>query len=365
MKLTLESPRNRESTLTRILLPEGTLEADVYELTRPEAPAGPIPAERDPDGKSISLFVPAMEKGRPVTFDVTPVKDKRVAPGIRTESEGKSVKVSLEGSPFLEFHNGKDYPKPVINPVLTPGGENMLREPMPAYGEGEHPWQRGITLMQGSINGIDCWNEGKGPKFGYTVQDSMDVTQGPLSLLIRSENTWYSEEKPLMTDTRSYRLFDTPREAAVLDIAITVRASHGDLTIGGTKEAGFLCIRVNPTMNADKDGNMENCYGATDERACWSLPAHWVDYWGPVENEIVGFAVFDNPANFRYPTTWHVRGYGLFAPNCWMFNPDHHLKSGEAMTFQWRVIVHTGNTQQAMIRERFLDYVDGPRATWE
>jgi hypothetical protein len=110
---------------------------------------------------------------------------------------------------------------------------------------------------------------------------------------------------------------------------------------------------------------MGNAYGATDERGCWSLPSHWMDYYGPVRDETVGFAIFDNPQNFRYPTTWHVRGYGLFAPNCWMFKPDHHLPEGESLTFRWRVTVYTGDTGQADIANRFLDYVDGPRVEWE
>jgi len=110
---------------------------------------------------------------------------------------------------------------------------------------------------------------------------------------------------------------------------------------------------------------MRNAYGATDETGCWSLPSHWMDYYGPVGDEVAGFAIFDHPQNFRYPTTWHVRGYGLFAPNCWMFKPDHHLSDGESMTFRWRVIVHTGDTAQADIANRFLDYVDGPRVVWE
>jgi len=365
MKVTLESPRDRKATLVSIPLPEGAPDAAAYELRPAGGPAEPVTAEPDPEGNSMSFMAPAVKKGDRLEYEVEAMENAGAASEIQVESAGDTLAVSLAGSPFFEFHHGKDYPKPVINPLLTPGGTNMLREMMPAYGEGEHPWQRGITLMQGAINGIDCWNEGKGPKFGHTVQDSMDVVDGPLSLLIRTENTWYAEKTPLMADTRYYRLFDTPRNAAILDISITARASHGDLTIGGTKEAGFLCIRVNPSMNADRDGHMENAYGATDETGCWSKPAHWVDYWGPVGGETVGFGILDHPANFRYPTTWHVRGYGLFAPNCWMFRPDHHLASGEEITFRWRVIIHTGNTEESKIRERFLDYVDGPRAKWE
>ncbi len=283
-------------------------------------------------------------------------------PGGITATEGNGeVEIGLGGSPLMTFRYGADYPKPVINPILTPGGTNMLREPMAAWSEGEHPWQRGLTLMQGAINGIDCWNEKTPEEFGRTEQDAMSVDHGPLSLTIASENSWYVDDRKLMTDSRSYRLFDTDRNAAILDIALTLKASEGDVTIGDTKEGGFLCIRVNPTMNANDGGTMRNAYGASDETGCWSLPSHWMDYFGPVGGETAGFAIFDHPGNFRYPTTWHVRGYGLFAPNCWMFKPDHHLTTGEELTFRWRVTIHSGDTDQADIAPRFLDYVDGLR----
>ena len=240
----------------------------------------------------------------------------------------------------------------------------MLREPMGAYAEGEHPWQRGLTLMQGAINGVDCWNERDKEGFGRTEQDRMAISHGHLSLAIASENTWYEGDRPLMADHRCYRLFDTPRDAAVLDITLRLEAVHGPVRIGGTKEAGFLCIRVNPSMNAGAGGHMRNAYGATDEVGCWSNPAHWMDYYGPVGDETAGFAIFDHPQNFRYPTTWHVRGYGLFAPNCWMFKPDQSLSENDSMTFRWRVVIHTGETERADIANRFLDYVDGPRTKW-
>jgi len=360
MKLTLTVPRSRPAHLASIPAPEGC-HAELLEV---KVGGESCIAERDPLQPVYHLMLPAMEAGRKVEADATGVDEAGPAAGIGCVEGRDKLDISLAGSPLMTFHYTLDYPKPVINPILTPGGTNMLREPRAAYAEGEHPWQRGLTLMQGAINGVDCWNEKDRETFGRTEQNTMDVTHGPLSLTVGTENTWYVGEKPLMVDSRSYRLFDTARGAAVLDIALTLKASHGPVTIGGTKEAGFLCIRVNPEMNASDGGQMRNAYGATDETGCWSLPSHWMDYFGAVGEEVAGFAVFDHPANLRYPTTWHVRGYGLFAPNCWMFRPDHALPPGETLTFRWRVVIHTGDTQVADIPNRFLDYVDPPRVTW-
>lgn len=361
MNLMLSIPRSRPAHVASFAAPEGC-EAPLLLLS---GDAGTLIAERDPSASIYHVNLPAMEGGKEVGFEVSELDSADAASGILSSDSGGKLDVSLAGSPFLTFHHTTDYPKPVINPILTPEGVNMLREPMAAWSEGEHPWQRGLTLMQGAINEVDCWNERPNrPGFGRTAQDHISVSHNPLSMVIASDNTWYEDDRPLMTDSRSYRLFDSGRDAVILDIVLTLKASVGAVTIGDTKEGGFLCIRVNPTMDANAEGHMRNAYGATDEKGCWSLPSHWMDYYGRVGDETAGFAIFDHPQNFRYPTTWHVRGYGLFAPNCWMFRPDHHLAAGESLTFRWRVTVHTGDTDQADIANRFLDYVDGPRVEW-
>ena len=360
MHLTLLSPRSRGHHLVAIPAPE-KLDAQYLRLTGTDGLE--LTAERAPASSIYDAVFPAASAGIEATFAVASIEEADAAPGIGYSAGNDRVEVSLGGSPFMTFHHGSDYPKPFINPIFTPGGANLLREPMAAYTKGEHPWQRGLTLMQGSINGIDCWNEPKKEGFGRTEQDALEVSHGPLSLSLTSENTWYSGNHPLMTDSRTYRLFDTSRDRAILDIRLTLNASHGPVTFGPTKEGGFLCIRVNPVINANAGGHMRNVYGATDETGCWSKPAHWMDYYGELGDEMGGFAVFDHPENFRYPTTWHVRGYGLFAPNCWMFKPEHKLRDGESMTFRWRVIVHVGDTDQADIASLYLDYVDGVRVT--
>ena len=41
--------------------------------------------------------------------------------------------------------------------------------------------------------------------------------------------------------------------------------------------------------------------------------ADWIDYWGMIDGKTVGIAIFDHPANPRYPTWWMARGYGYVA----------------------------------------------------
>ena len=362
MRLKLTSPRSRKSQLASIPAPEGC-NASILSLSTPNGES--ILAERDPLSPIYHTILASMDVGEEKTWEVTTIDDVKLLSGINYEYVENRVEVSLREKPFMTFNYGVDYPKPFINPIFTPDGKNMLRDPLPPYIDGEHPWQRGLTLMQGAINGVDCWGEFDRPGFGRTVQDEMSINQGPLSLSIATGNTWYEGDRPLMSDRRWYRLFDTNRDAVILDILFTVITDHGPVTIGSTKEGGFLNIRVNPTMNASENGRMFNSYGANDEIGCWSRRAQWMDYYGPIGQETVGFAIFDHPDNLRYPTAWHVRDYGLFAANCWMLWDDYHCAANTETSFRWRIVIHTGDTKSAAIANRFLDYVDGPRAIWE
>ena len=44
---------------------------------------------------------------------------------------------------------------------------------------------------------------------------------------------------------------------------------------------------------------------------------------------------------------------------------DFYCPENTETNFRWRIIIHTGSAQEAGISDHFLNYVNGPRATWE
>ena len=68
-----------------------------------------------------------------------------------------------------------------------------------------------------------------------------------------------------------------------------------------------------------------NALGDKGEKTLWGKPSPWCDFTGDVPKAgLRGIAIFDNPANLRYPTSWHVRDYGLMGANC--FGYSHFSK---------------------------------------
>jgi hypothetical protein len=126
-------------------------------------------------------------------------------------------------------------------------------------------------------------------------------------------------------------------------------------------------MRLKPNkFNAGKPtGHIVTSEGVRDNDT-WGKRAAWVDYYGPVQGQIVGVAMFDHPDNPRHPTWWHVRNYGLFAANPFGVHyfegkpagtGDYKIPSGESRTWKYRIYFHRGNEQQAKVAEAYQAWV--------
>jgi hypothetical protein len=268
---------------------------------------------------------------------------------------------------FTSYLVGPEFARPHCLPVLGPGGVNMTRtEP------GDHPHHRSIYVAMGSVNGFDNWSEE--PGHARTVNRSCTiVAQGPVYAELLAENDWETPEgRKLLAETTRLTVYALPGEARMMDWDITWTAAYGGVFFGDTKEAGTLSVRVAESLRVDHGGRMVNGYGGVGEGECWGQPAPWVDYSGLSEGRQVGLALFDHPANFRYPTPWHVRNYGLFTANCWGLHDftgdwsvrgDYALPAGQALHWTFRVYIHEGDEQTGRVGERWLDFAYPPRVT--
>lgn len=151
-----------------------------------------------------------------------------------------------------------------------------------------------------------------------------------------------------------------------MDFEVTVYASNGDVIFGDTKE-GTMAMRLAPTMRLKGlvgNGHIVNSEYQRDDQT-WGKRAAWCDYYGPVNGETVGVAIFDHPDNPKHPTWWHVRDYGLFAANPFGVHNfedkpegtgDVKISNGESLTFRYRLFFHKGNEKEAQVAERYREY---------
>jgi hypothetical protein len=291
---------------------------------------------------------------------------------IRIESD--HARIHLNGRPFTTFHFHTKWDKPFLHPIRTAGGTLLSRgypvDPLPGETE-DHNWHRGIWFGHGDINGQDFWRElGRdktarlilhgAPEATYSAKDG----SGTLTALLHMQ----SVQAKILGSIRESFTFRPSPDGVVIDVRIEVAADRENaLRFGDTDDGGFG-IRLRDEFREDRGAHLANSNGLTGTGNIWGKPARWVHYAAQVEGKMAGVAVFDHPSNLRHPTTWHARGYGLFAANPFglaSFTRDkskdgsHTIAAGSKQTFQYRVLIIEGQASADKLDSLFADYAAG------
>jgi len=291
---------------------------------------------------------------------------------VSVEQKGDNAVVTVDGKPFTEYL-AQSGPKPILWPILGPTGQPMTRqypmilEPI-ATERQDHIHHRSFWFTHGNVNGVNFWAET--PGHGQIKQKSIRVSNAGDQAVIVTENEWLSPEgKTVCEDVRTLT-FGANDKQRWIDFDVTVKASNGDVVFADDKEGSFG-VRVAGTMKVDAKlgGEIVNSEGQKDGEA-WGQPAAWVDYHGPVGKETLGIAILNHPSSFRFPTTWHVRTYGLFCANPFGYkffkstketNGEHTIESGGTMTLRYRVLFHEGDEKAGGVAEAFAAYAKEPK----
>ncbi len=288
--------------------------------------------------------------------------------GVKIDESADKLTVTVNGKLFTEYRFKEQY-RPFFYPVIGPTGVPVIRHyPMnPDLDKGgdkpDHPHHKSLWFTHGAVNGVDFWSDNK----GKIVHDKfLDVSSGPKVGVIKSQNKWIAPDgKVTCTDTRTHKFYNTP-DGQMMDFEVTIHASEGELVFGDTKE-GSMAIRLASSMRlkgAVGKGHIINSEGVTDGDT-WGKRAKWCDYYGPVEGQVVGVAIFDHPDNPRHPTWWHVRDYGLFAVNPFGIHDfenkpagtgDFKIPAGQSVTFKYRFYFHKGDQIQGKVAEHYSQY---------
>ena len=295
---------------------------------------------------------------------------------VRLAQHDDRVDVTIDGKPFTSYvFTG--HRKPILFPILSPAGTGLTRQsPMVKGVAGEphdHPHHESLWFMHGKVNGQDFWAshpEAVNPEHRHgplVEQTRLETSEPGQPAVIETENRWLTADgKVVCTDSRRLE-FTGDDQARSIDLEITIRADHGPVTFGDTKE-GAMGLRVHPALQ------LKNAYGSTGatgritdsegriDADVWGKAARWVDYSGPVEGKVQGVALLDHPANLRHPAHWHARDYGLVAANPFGLHDfagapagagDYTIPAGESLTLRYRFVFHLGDAAAAAIEDRW------------
>jgi hypothetical protein len=343
----------------------------------------PVVSQADTaDGKpALTWILPAMKAGTSKTYNLaagTP-PEAPANEGVKLEQSGDELKINVDGELFTSYVSNGPY-KPYWWPMIGPTGKPITRAfPMERGVKGElfdHHHHRSFWFTHGNVNGTDFWMEA--PAAGKTIhREYKNITSGPVFGEFVAVVDWKDRKgMKVCEDERRFRVYDVP-DGRLFDFFVDVKATDGPVTFGDTKE-GMFGFRVAGTMNvkAPKNvpkGTLVNSEGMKDQ-AVWGKQANWCDYYGTVDGEMVGIAMFDNPKNFRHPTHWHARDYGLYCANPFGIsdftgdksqNGAHTIPAGEDLSFRYRIYMHKGDTQAANVPAYYEAYAEPPKVEVE
>ena len=234
----------------------------------------------------------------------------------------------------------------------------------------DHDWHRGVWFAHGAGNGHDLWRELPEKKTGHIVLDAILETRDGSGGVLRLRHCWEAHDaKILLTDETVIRIQRTAARI-FLDYDIRLRATHGAVTLGATEE-GTMAVRMNETLRVTRGKNKDKRPGtgalvnAAGDRGIpvWGKRAAWGDASGPLaDGRVIGVALLEHPQNFRHPTWWHARDYGLLSANPFGRYDFEKLKdqpaagtrviaAGGELRLRYRLLFHRGDEKSARIAE--------------
>jgi hypothetical protein len=342
---------------------------DTAEAAPPDQTAPAVEASARPDDPTLHVTTPS-------------------ATGVAlAELPDGKLSVHVGGQLFSTYYFGSDVARPYFHPLIGPTGEPVTRGyPMVAAPDGtenvgrrhpyDHPHHRSFWFAHGDVNGADNWSEGEGHATQRHAGFSRLIS-GPVYGSFDETVEWLDRQGSLvMMETRRVTFFDVGPDERLFDVSLRFNASSGTVTFGDTKEGGLIAVRVASSMDGPEKrrpegaGKIENSYGGLQEDETWGKRAEWCDYSGPVGSETLGICMMDHPLNPRYPTHWHVRGYGLMTANPFGLHDfykdsdthrgDWTIPAYESRNFAYRVLIHRGDAAAGQVRERYHDFINLP-----
>lgn len=336
-----------------------------------------------------------IEAGKTADYTLSPASAQDASGHeLKVEATGvDTIAVTIDGQPFTVLNFKKSEPRVYLYPLIGPTGTGVTRDyimqdnPIEAGNKRQdHPHHRSMWVAYGDIRvkdfdkpGYDFWAEPKGKPLPKQVLTKVVRTvSGPVFGQIEAVIEWQTPEgQRVFSENRTYTFFRGDKNERVIDTKSAFHFDDMDVKFGQTKEGGLMSLRLAVTMDEkgvkqpkEQHGQMTNSRGGVGMEQCWNKPAEWCDYVGPLKDETVGIAIFDGPKNFRHPTTWHIRDYGLYTANPFMpgeKGKDFSMawKKGESTEFNYRVVIHKGDTRNARIADQWKQYSSPPTISLE
>jgi hypothetical protein len=272
---------------------------------------------------------------------------------ITAEKVGSKINVTIGNKYFTSYIFSGDEKYPFFYPVNGPASGGSVT----SMRNGEYPHHSSLFFGCDLVNGGNYWQEGL--ERGRIISVNAQIQkQGGDTVLISDECIW-SRPGAIspVKDTRKIQITSPSATVSQIDVEIVMEMLI-DVTIKKTNHSLFSA-RMAVDLSVKNGGTLINAEGLKSEKDTFGKNSPWIDFYGKRGEATEGLAIFQHPSNPWYPSPWFTRDYGFMSPTpmYWPANDkDTVMKKGTVLTLRYRVLVHSGDHNEAKIAEAFEKY---------
>lgn len=266
---------------------------------------------------------------------------------------GDKIEIRTNGNLLTNYILSEHEKYPFFYPVNGPSKASVT-----SMRNGNYPHHSSLFFGCDKVNGGNYWQEGI--ERGQIISFRVDILEtGGHKVVIENECIWKrpGAASPIK-DKRIITVTVISEDKYQIDFNITMEMLM-DVTINKTNHSLFSA-RMDPDLAVINGGTIINAEGETGEKGTFGKPSAWMDYYGKRMGGIEGMAILQHPTNAFFPSPWFTRDYGFFSPTP-MYWPENekftHLNKGEKIKLKYRVLVHSGDHEQAKIAQEFENYI--------
>jgi hypothetical protein len=290
---------------------------------------------------------------------------------VEFSAQKDSVLIRVNGKDFSTLRFGANRYKPYLRPLLTASGKAVTRgypdDPQP----GEIltiPHQVGLWVGFEKVNGYD-FNEldssyDKTHRRGKIVFKEIKKMQGgPDRGVLAFTADWVTPEgKVLIEQDEELTIYADSKDGRTMDVKFVLHPK--DRIAFEDENDGIAGLRLGAPFMEENGGRVFNFTGTEGANQVIGKRSPWIEYEGTLDGgEKVGVMIMDHPDNYNFPLRWKVRPWGLIyfssfgehefyeeksppydkyhgVPPNGVKDMGLTLKKDEALTFQFRLLIH-------------------------
>lgn len=270
---------------------------------------------------------------------------------------------TLRGGELTRYHFGRDLRRPFWYPLTGPAARSLTRMGHP-HDPVTHSHHNSVWISHESVAGTNFWTD-HGKNLGRVELVRVEkFDDGDDHAAMLTTNHWLSsDDRPLLVERRrcEVRPIDDDTWLMLVDLQFM---TPGDAPVEiGQSPFGMIGVRLAKTIGVhDGGGRILNSAGAVGEEAVFRKSAKWVDYSGPVTNELRGgITLCDHPQNPNHPTPFHVRSDGWMGV-CLTLNAPLQVTPKQPLRLRYGLWMHAGVPNQADCEARWQKFAEQPLA---